>query len=582
MQPENTDIVGAYAKLLEPLEKEIPSLFMKPNVAQYRAFEAMYPDSGKMPDWTSIEFANGVGKSAMMILDMVGWTMGPDYLCAEAYPPSAIRFYASLQPLRDSGKMPMRLCCVSDDMKHGGSVMELLKEIFPWARAINPDTSKCFREIEIKHPTLSITNHIAVKTFDQDQQKHSGSTCKRIWINEQLYDSLFGETIGRIRSKGGTVDGTIAEFATRLDRSTLHDNLEAAGHFTLKRVPGHLYENCIGSEVTEEMAYEVMVDLGIQMKPDPAGGYITNGVLKKAKVLSMIDAWMRTCPHQLEARKCGKPISSGGKIHPTFNHDVHIIPDDTYEPSALKYPMGMVVDPHPARPDAALWFQVLPSDRLVIVEEWPTVGEFGYFDQIKETRFTVSMKCDLWQRIEANRGYKDLVGNRRLGDPNRFKEPNADNHGNLEMLYREKGFAFNLDINDDFEFGIELVNEYLWYDQNFRRMHPEEPAAQPRLVVSQRCENTIRALANFARKVNDDPTKPISEDVDKRYACFAALVRYLVVWHRNHHFDSIRTDSRRQSDYERFRTGGIPKKYRASEPEFDRKNRSYAAAYHMA
>jgi hypothetical protein len=564
MSPESNEVLAAYSELSNELEVSIPSLYMIPNVAQYRALEAMYPEEGRLPDWTSVEFANGVGKSALMILDMVGWTMGPDYLCAEAYPPSAIKFYRSLQPLRDAGKMSMRLCCVSDDMKQGGSVIELLKEIFPWAKCVAPDTSKCFRQIDIAHPDIDyVTNHIAVKTFDQDEQKHSGSTCKKIWVNEQLYDCLFGETIGRIRSKEGQIDGSICEFATRLDRSTLHDNLESAGHFTLVRVPGHLYENCIGEEVTDEMAYEVLTEVGIQMRKNPAGiGYITNGVLKKRKIQALIEGWMRTCPHQLEARKCGKPISTGGKIWPTYCQEVHVIPDDTYVPDLMKYPMGQVVDPHPARPDASIWFMVLPSDRLVIVDEWPTVPEFGYFDMIKETRFTIGMKCDLWQRIEANRGYAGLVGDNRIGDPNRFREPQADNHGDLAMLYREKGFTFNLNINDDFEFGIELVSEYLWYDQNLRRIHPEDPSAQPRLVIAKRCENTQRAMANFARKVADDPTKPISEDVDKKYSCFAALVRYLVVWHRTHHFEDLKVSKNTMNDYQLLQLGRIPKSMR--------------------
>jgi hypothetical protein len=563
MPPE---AIAAVKQLNDSLEVALPSLYMIPNVAQYRALEAMYPKSGKMPDWTSVEFANGVGKSALLILDMVGWTMGSDFLCAEAYPPSAIRFYDSLQPLRDSGRMSMRLCCVSDDMKAGGSVYELLHDIFPWAKVTAPDTSKCFRQIDIIHPTIrGITNHIAVKTFDQDEQKHSGSTCKRIWINEQLYDSLFGETIGRIRSKGGTVDGTIAEFATRLDRSTLHDNLETAGHFTLKRCPGHLYENCQGEEVTDEMAYEVLTEIGIQMQKNPDGpGYLTNGVLKKEKIMAMIEGWLRTCPHQLEARKCGKPISTGGKIWPTFLQDVHVISDDTYDPESLKYPMAQVVDPHPARPDACIWAMILPSDRIVIVDEWPTVNEFGYFDQIKENRFTVNEKCDIWRRHEAAFGYTPMIGQNRIGDPNRFLEPNPDNHGNLSMLYQAQGFNFNLNINDDFEFGIELVSEYLWYDQNLRRLHPEDPSAQPRLVICKKCENTYRAVANFSRKVNEDPNKPVSEDVEKRYECFAACVRYLIVWHRNHHFEDIRPNANRISDYDKIKMGRIPKSFRGA------------------
>ena len=86
MIEQNSEELEAYRKLSESLEAEVPSLYMIPNVAQYRALEAMYPapiwDGAKMvpqrmPDWTSVEFANGVGKSALMILDMVGWTMGP-------------------------------------------------------------------------------------------------------------------------------------------------------------------------------------------------------------------------------------------------------------------------------------------------------------------------------------------------------------------------------------------------------------------------------------------------------------------------------------------------------------------------
>ena len=573
MIEQNSEELEAYRKLSESLEAEVPSLYMIPNVAQYRALEAMYPapiwDGAKMvpqrmPDWTSVEFANGVGKSALMILDMVGWTMGPDFLCAEAYPPSAIAFYRSLQPLRDSGKLSMRLCCVSEDMKEGGSVKELLKEIFPWAKPVAPDTSKCFRQIDIAHPTLTyITLHISVKTFDQDQQKHSGSTCKRIWINEQLYDNLFGETMGRIRSKAGGVEGTIAEFATRLDRSTLHDNLEAAGHFTLKRVPGHLYENCVGEAVTDAMAYEVLTEIGIQMKANPSGGYITNGVLSLPKLLAMIDFWTRSCPHQLEARKSGRPISAGGKIWPTFNQEVHVIPSDTYDVRKLKYPMVQVVDPHPARPDACIWAVILPSDRIHIIDEWPSVSEFGYFDQIKETRFTIGMKTDLWTRHEANCGYSDLIGGNRVGDPNRFKEPNPETHGDLAGLYADRGFDFDLSVSDDFEYGVELVAEYLWYDQNVRRAHPEDPSAQPRLTFAKRCENAARSAANFARKCSDDPGKPVSEQVEKKYECFAACIRYLIVWHRDHHFEDLRKKPETgSSDYERIQLGRIPRSMR--------------------
>ncbi len=299
------------------------------------------------------------------------------------------------------------------------------------------------------------------------------------------------------------------------------------------------------------------------MDKNPNGpGYLTNGVLKRSKIMAMIEGWMRTCPHQLEARKCGKPISEGGKIWPTYLQNVHVIADETYE--ECDYPIGQVCDPHYGRPNASIWFKVLPNDRLVITDEWPTVPEFGYFDQIKEKRFTVQQTCEIWRQMEANRGYAGKIGENRIGDPNMFLMPNSDNQGNLHSLYCAEGYNFNLNIIDDFEYGIELVAEYLYYDQQMRRQHPDDPAAQPRLVVCKRCENTSRAIALFGRKPHKDSTRAPSEDVDSRYECFASLVRYLVVWHRTHRYEDLRRNVVRANDSDLIKMGRTPKSYRQS------------------
>lgn len=555
----------------EKLKELFPSIFMSLNTAQYRAFEDMYrscENTGNLPDLNSIEFANGVGKSHGMILDIVGWGMGTDYLDVEAYPDDAINYWNGLKERRDSGKLTLRIVCTADDMKAGGSVHTLLKEIFPWAKPTKQDNSGCYRQIDIPHPTLPhITNHIAVKTFDQPEDKHSGTTCDRIWSNENLPENLWAETLARTR--GG---GNIAMFATILDYASYLDELEGAVNLTMRRSKGHIYENCKGEQVTDAMASEVFEDIGIQLQKNPNGkGYITGGVLNRSKIEAMVEGWTRTCPHQLKARKTGRPITSGGKIHPCFSMTVHIKKNEYLKVIPERYPVVQIVDPHPARPDASIWGIVLPTDRLHIFAEWPTYDGFGYYEAIKEKRFTVTQKCDIWRRMELEFG---VIVSHRVGDPNRFKEPNADNFGQLSALYSIHGFDYDLSVNDSFEAGLERVNEYLYYDQLLNKTHPNDPAALPRLTISERCVNTSRALMNFSRKISRDRTDPITDKVDDRYGCFAGCVRYFVMWHANNSFNETIVDDKRKTDYDAVKIGREPKEYRSNKPNFNSHGRT--------
>jgi hypothetical protein len=364
------EVIGQLDASLKEAEKLFPSMFIGPNVAQFRAFKNMYEKVGESyPDMISVEFANGAGKTHMMALDMIGWTMGPEYLAAEDYPGDAVGAWQEAGKKRDLGQLSLRLTCTADDMKPGGSVHEILKQVFPWCSFAGQDNTKCFRQIDIVHPTIKgVVNHIAVKTFDQPEDKHSGSTCDRVWINENLPDGLWGETSARTR--GG---GNIVMFATILDHSTYLNEIEDGEKFKLVRCQGHLYENCKGEQITEEMAAEVFQEIGIQLEKNRKGpGYITNGVLSKNKIEAMIEGWMRGCPHQLQARKSGKPVSEGGKIFPTYTPEIHDVMDGSYDDLPEEWPMVMVCDPHPARPDAVIFARIMPSDTIVIVDEWPT------------------------------------------------------------------------------------------------------------------------------------------------------------------------------------------------------------------
>lgn len=549
--------------VLPAIKKEVPSLFCGLNVAQFRAFEDAYsplPRLGLRPSFHAVSFANGVGKTHMLILDMIGWTMGPDYLDWRAFPASAVDFYRSIEPLRKSGNMSLRLVCASEDMKKGGSVLTILQELFPWAKPANKDNTGCYRQIDVPHPdNPRVVNHIAVKTFDQTEVKHSGSTCQRIWINEIMPGSLLGETIGRIRSKKTeSVEGTILNCATMLDQSAYLEEMEEDDGIRYKNTQGHLYENCAGEEVTDEMAKEVLRHTGNVLVKNPNGpGYITNGVLSFDSISSQIAIWRKTCPDQLEARMSGKFMGGSHRIFVTYDSQVHDASNDLYEDVPSGWPVVQVVDPHGAKPDFSMWALVTPMDRLITLAEWPTMDEFGPYHKIDGRKHTIGQTCEIWRRMELELGIsKNIVV--RVGDPNRFRENQPNTNTPLAELYLKHGFRFYTEVDDDMDTGYRLIHEQLHYDRLRWEMNPNDPSSLPNLIFLERCQNIRLAMVRHKRKGKRDIDAPLSEKVEEKYKEGADVVRYLCKYHQNHRFESLRQDVNKKTDMDAIRAGRTP------------------------
>lgn len=547
------------------LESTVPALFCGLNVAQYRAFKAMYtPDSktGLIPAMGIVTFANGVGKTHALVLDMIGWTMGPDHLNWKAFPEEAVDYWSSynVAKLRDTGKLSLRLVCISDDMKADGSVLMILKSLFPMAKPTAADNSKCFREIEVAHPTKTfIKNTIAVKTFDQDEIKHSGSTCNRIWGNEPLPDNIVGETIGRIRSKKGMPTGSIAVWGTLLSHSKFVSDIQDDEDLRVVQIRGHIYENCIGEDVTDEMASEVYKKIGIHLEKNSEGkGYITNGVLEISQIKAMIALWKKVCPHQLEARMSGDPLSEGGRIYLNYNSTFHKVPRSTYLNLPKNWPIIQVTDPHSARPAFTIWATVTPSNRVIILDEWPTVKEFGFYDKINYRPYTVPQECELWRKFEGESGFSENIST-RIGDPNRFLDPQPYNNLTLKQMYAKEGYDFLINVNDNLVTGHEYVSEALYCDTLRLQINPNDLAAMPTLLVCDSCENVDRAMMNYGFKIERRDNK-VKEVPIETFKDPCDCVRYLIVWLKTHTFEDLKVGGRKMSDYDLVKRGRMPGK----------------------
>jgi hypothetical protein len=561
---------AAYVLAERTVQKHVPSRGLGLNIAQYRALKATYTldkTTGFPPTLNIISFANGVGKTALMILDVIGWTLGPNYLNVAAFPPCAIAFYASLAKLRESGMLSLRLVCTADDMKDGGSVNMLLKEFFPFARLTAVDQMRCYRQIDVPLPKRpGVVNSIAVKTFDQAVVKHSGSTLHRVWINEPLPDELVGETIGRLRAKKGGRPGTLMMTATLLDGASWVEDLENEPCMTVNHTRGHLYENCNGPDVTDEMAAEVKRTIGVTLlKDEQKGGYITNGVLLKESIDSMILGWKTGSPHELEARKSGAPLSGGGKVYPTFNRDIHVVKDYQINPD---WPIFQVADPHAARPTFTIWAQLTPQGRLFIFEEWPSARDGKNYETITERTLDIPRECETWDRIEML--YKIKNSNiTRIGDPNRMADPNPYSGLTLQGEYKKHGYDFKLNVNDDLTLGHRIVSEWLFCDELRLTANPNDVGALPKLFICERCVNTIHAMRGYSFKVGRRQNSSVSENVEQKYKDPADCVRYLIMWNARQTFEQAQNKSTGSSDFRRFCEGRIPKAYKLQSSGFN-------------
>jgi hypothetical protein len=566
------DEVEALKQTEDVLRRKLPALFCDLNVAQYRAFKNAYSvqkESKLIPALHIVSFANGVGKTTMLIFDMIGWTKGPQFLNYSTFPQEAVDYWDKLEKIRNSGQLTMRLVCSADDMKADGSVLMALKEMFPDAQVAKQDNSGVYKQIVVPHPTISgVTNVIAVHTFDQDPQKHAGSNCQRIWINENLPGNLIGETVARIRSKVGMPAGSIMQCATLLDESSWAQELGDDAAISVINSRGHIYENCVGEEVTDEMADEVRRTIGVTLeKLDTGNGYYTNGVLNKSRIETMILFWQKTCPQEVEARKCGQPITQTGKIYMNYNSAIHDVDDEHFDKLEKSHKVLMVADPHGSRPTLVGFAAIDPMDRIILFDEWPPVQGYGYYETITTRRYTPQEECAVWDEILKKWGVsRNAVV--KIGDPNRFLTRDSfESPDTIADIYEKYGYKFDTDVNDDLDYGHRQVSTYLWYDQMLFNANPLEAAARVRLRFCRRCTNIRRAVANYAHKKVKRSDAPISENVNEKFKDGADIVRYLVAWLEAHGYLSINKTNDGPDEYARIRQGRIPPEYRGKTPD---------------
>lgn len=556
----------ALIRNLDVLKQEFPTLFHIPNIAQERALQPI-----KKPElpfvWLNT-MANGTGKTNLLVVDIAATLLGPQYVNKDYF---NAQYYSDIAPLREAGKFRSRITCDAEDIRENGSLWTEIREWIPTSRFAAKTSSGTYKQLVVPLPhNPNICNFVDIKTFDQAPRSHAGANLHKMWWNEPGPEDVFNEAVGRTRSKKGEIQTVIGIFATVLDQAgylfDLMDDPDFAGR--VAHTEGSTWENCSGDELPDESA-NMLIKHGVDLKRDDDGNWITRGVLTAKSIENMIAAWKKH-PAELEARLWGKPMILGGAVWKNYNPMVHVAKN--YK-MPKKYPVIQVVDPHDAHEDLSAWFSISPQLHLTAIAEWPNEPWENLFGR----RHTIAQTCKTWESFEAENDLTDRII-ARIGDPNKFLDPDPNTLKTLKQLYAAEDFKFITTVNDDLEYGHRIVEEMFYYDEIIWQSDPSDPMARPKCMLTVNTPNLSRCAHRYGWKTNADGS--VSSRLNPKYKGGADLIRYGCVAVRT--ILSGRVDRHRGSgmtDAERVKKARNPLKYRDKKTTI--KGRHVAQEYHI-
>jgi hypothetical protein len=478
---------------IQKIGESNPARLFIPNVGQERALSVYRKNNGTLlgvPFTHVFGGGNGVGKTTALVILLVGLCFGVEELNDEWF--GDYEVFKKMDRIRtgETDGRPRaikgRIVCHPDSMKVDGPVYGELMKWFPKGRFELTKGGKTYYSIlNCYDEDGNLLAEVGIKSHEQDKGAHAGANLDFVLCDEPMPESLWGETIARVR--GG---GFIALFLTPLEVSAwmISQIIERIDGKIRTLSNGSIWDNCI-----EETG--------------------ARGHLHKEHILNLIEDWKRLSPEEVDARVSGSFTHLSGAIYKVYNPVVHLI-----EPFKIPedWPIYMIIDPHPSRPPAATWYAQGPV-RTYAIAEYPTED----YTRLKNTDLTIEHFCAEFKRIERVIGRK---ANYRYGDPNALVVKNNNTKGKARQVkdqYGDLGFKFNL-ASDNLQVGHDTVKQHLYYDAKMELSYQNSP----KFYVFMNCYNINTSLRSYGFKNKTDQGGSLSSRIDQKYKDFADNVRY--------------------------------------------------------
>lgn len=293
---------------------------------------------------------------------------------------------------------------------------------------------------------------IGFKSCDQGRDKFQGTSLDYVWFDEEPPEDIYKECRMRVLDRCGEIYGTMTPLKG------------------LTWVYNTIYLN-EGND--EEVWCEFME-------------WADNPYLSQSEIKSLTATLSQS---ELEARRYGKFINSGGQVYSEFDESVNVIepfnvPQEWYD--------NISIDPGLNNPLSAHWYAVDYDNNIyVIAEHYETNQTVEYHaNKIKEI-------CKRLNWHTASNGmYSALIDSaanqRTLSSPK-----------NVCELFYDNGILVNPKVNKDLYSGINRVKSYL-----------KNSNGVSKLFIFKNCPNMIREIKGYFWGNNDAPIKKDDHAMD--------------------------------------------------------------------
>lgn len=294
---------------------------------------------------------------------------------------------------------------------------------------------------------------IGFKSCDQGRDKFQGTSLDYVWFDEEPPEDIYKECRMRVLDRCGEIYGTMTPLKG------------------LTWVYNTIYLN-EGND--EEVWCEFME-------------WADNPYLSPSEIKSLTASLSES---ELEARRYGKFINSGGQVYSEFDESINVIepfnvPQEWYD--------NISIDPGLNNPLSAHWYAVDYDNNIyVIAEHYETKQTVEYHaKKIKEICRRLN-----WQTA-SNGMYSALIDSaanqRTLSSPK-----------NVCELFYDNGILVNPKVNKDLYSGINRVKSYLKNAEGISK-----------LFIFKNCTNMIREIKGYFWGNNDAPIKKDDHAMDE-------------------------------------------------------------------
>lgn len=232
---------------------------------------------------------------------------------------------------------------------------------------------------------------------------------------------------------------------------------------------------------------------------------------------------------EIKSRIYGIPLNLAGRIYPTYNKNIHLIPMDNIPTRHVC--IWHVLDPHDRKPWFATWWVVDKMGHAYCVREYPWRRNFN---EIEHDDKSIGDYAKLFKEIEFEliETYGRSVS-RRIIDPNfgnstvQKAERTADGQAKTTLIRELKKFGLNYqDGIDMLEVGHIQVRKWLHYEKKGENM-----IVSPKLYIGEDCQNMDRHLSRYSRKDIETSDGDVKDKagVREKYKDGADNGRYLVM-----------------------------------------------------